>query len=170
MDEGIVFASFRQSNPEGVRCSLNMNVESVFTRGFEEFLDATGPADFANILFEFRQANIIQNFDEFSVACELIRSRGGKIAVDAIFPETVGLVNLNRLHVEMAKVFWRQSAESVLPKCRDDIHAMQEAGVRFVLARVDDQTAVDIGQELGVTLFQGFYVDRLLSGLTPLAT
>ena len=166
----IVLASFQQSNPDAVRCSLNMNVESVFTRGFEEFLDATGPADFANILFEFRQANIIQNFDEFSVACELIRSRGGKIAVDAIFPETVGLVNLNRLHVEMAKVFWRQSAESVLPKCRDDIHAMQEAGVRFVLARVDDQTAVDIGQELGVTLFQGFYVDRLLSGLSPLTT
>jgi hypothetical protein len=29
--------------------------------------------------------------------------------------------------------------------------------------------AVDIGQELGVKLFQGFYVDRLLSGLAPAA-
>lgn len=163
----IVLASFQQSNPDAVRCSLNMNVESVFTRGFETFIETTGPADFANILFEFRQANIIQNFDEFSVACDLIRSHGGRIAVDAIFPETVGLVNLNRLNVEMAKVFWRQNAETVLPKCRDDIRAMQDAGVRFVLARVDDQTAIDIGQELGVTLFQGFYVDRLLSGLTP---
>ncbi|MCC7015981.1 MAG: EAL domain-containing protein [Rhodospirillales bacterium] len=165
----IVLASFQQSNPDAVRCSLNMNVESVFTRGFETFIETTGPADFANILFEFRQANIIQNFDEFSVACDLIRSHGGRIAVDAIFPETVGLVNLNRLNVEMVKVFWRQNAETVLPKCRDDIRAMQDAGVRFVLARVDDQTALDIGQELGVTLFQGFYVDRLLSGLAPLA-
>ena len=70
----------------------------------------------------------------------------------------------------MAKVFWRQNAETVLPKARDDIRAMQDGGVRFVLARVDDQSALDTGQELGVTLFQGFYVDRLLSGLPLVAT
>lgn len=166
----IVLASFTQSNPDGGRCSLNLNVESVFTRGFEEFLNATDAATFANILFEFRQANIIQNFDEFSVASELIRSRGGRIAVDALFPEMIGLVNLNRLNVEMAKVFWRQNAETVLPKARDDIRALQDAGVRVALVRVDDQSAVDTGQELGVTLFQGFFVDRLLAGFAPGST
>lgn len=159
----VVLTSFRQSNPDGARCSLNMNVESVFTRGFEEFIDTVDEATFGNILFEFRQANIIQNFDEFSVACELIRSHGGGIAVDAIFPETVGLVNLGRLKVEMAKVFWRQNAETVLPEYRDDIRRLQDADVRVVFARVDDQTALDVGQDLGVKLFQGFYVDRLLS-------
>ena len=162
-----VLISFKDSNPEGMPCSLNMNVESVFTRGFEEFFNTTDPTILSNITFEFRQANIIQNFDEFAVACELIRSRGGKIAVDAIFPETIGLVNLHRLKIEIAKVFWRQNAESVLPGCRDDIRIQQEGGVRFAFARVDDQLALDIGQELGVTLFQGFYVDRLLSNLKP---
>jgi hypothetical protein len=159
----IVLTSFRQSNPDGVSCSLNMNVESVFTRGFEEFLDTTDESTFGNILFEFRQANIIQNFDEFSVACDLIRAHGGRIAVDAMFPETVGLINLGRLQVEMAKVFWRQNAETVLPDRRDDVRALQEAGVRVVFSRVDDQTAIDVGQELGVRLYQGFYVDRLLT-------
>ncbi len=161
----VVLLSFKDSNPGGISCSLNMNVESVFTRGFEEFLNVTDPAIFSNITFEFRQANIIQNFDEFTVACELIRSRGSKVAVDAIFPETVGLVNLHRLKVEIAKVFWRQNAEAVLPNARDDIRIQQEGGVRFAFARVDDQSAVDIGQELGITLFQGFYVDRMLSDL-----
>jgi len=80
-----------------------------------------------------------------------------------MFPETVGLVNLSRLQVEMAKVFWRQNAETVLPDRRDDVHALQEAGVRVVFSRVDDQTAIDVGQELGVRLYQGFYVDRLLT-------
>ena len=163
----IVLLSFKESNVHGASCSLNLNVESVFTRGFEEFLNITEPEIFSNIMFEFRQANIIQNFDEFSVACELIRSRGGTVAVDAIFPETVGLVNLQRLKVEMAKVFWRQNAENVLPNCRDDIRAQQEGGVSFVFARVDDQLAVDIGQELGVSMFQGFYVDQLMTSLAP---
>ena len=163
----IVIAAFQETNPEGVRCSLNINVESVFTRGFEEFINTAGGTKFVDILFEFRQANILQNFDEFSVACDLIRSRGGRIAVDAIFPETVGLVNLNRLHVEMAKVFWRQGAEISLPKARDDIRAMQDGGTRFAFVRVDDQGAIDVGHDLGVTLFQGFYVDRLLAGFDP---
>ncbi|MBM3566453.1 MAG: EAL domain-containing protein [Alphaproteobacteria bacterium] len=160
----IVIASFQQTNPEGVRCSINLNVESVFTRGFEAFLGATSSGLFANMLFEFRQANVLQNFDEFSVACDLIRARGGKIVVDAVFPETVWLVNLNRLNIEIAKIFWRQGAENVLPKARDDIRAIQDGGARFALVRVDDQTAIDTGHDLGIHLFQGFYVDRLLSG------
>lgn len=162
----IVIASFQQADAEGARCSINMNVESVFTRGFEAFLDSNG-GNLSNMLFEFRQANILQNFDEFSVACDLIRARGGRIAVDAIFPETVGLVNLNRLHIEMAKVFWRQGAEITLPKARDDIRALQDGGTRFAFVRVDDQGAIDVGHDLGVTLFQGFYVDRLLAGFDP---
>ena len=35
----IVIASFQETNAEGVRCSINLNVESVFTRGFEAFID-----------------------------------------------------------------------------------------------------------------------------------
>lgn len=151
-------------NPKRVKCSINLNVESVFTPAFEAFMAKGDEELFSNILFEFRQDNILQNFDEFEVASELIRSRKGTIAIDAIFPETFGIVNLGRIGVNIAKVFWRDGAEKILPTYQRDFDFVQEGGTAIVLARVDDARGVELGQSLGIKLFQGFYIDDLLKG------
>ncbi|MBI3113118.1 MAG: hypothetical protein HYZ04_01225 [Rhodospirillales bacterium] len=158
----LLIEAFQEVNPERKRCSINLNVESVFTRTFETFLGDADSKALTDILFEFRQANILQHFDEFEIAANLIRSRGGTIAIDAIFAETVGLVNLSKLRAAVAKVFWRPGAESMLPKQHAEIKRMQDAGVIFVIARLDDEVGIQVGQQLGITLFQGFHVDQLL--------
>lgn len=158
----ILLSAFSEANPDRERCSINLNVESVFTRGFEEFLEHVDDETFSKVVFEFRQANILQHFDEFEVACNLINGRKGRIAVDSIFPETIGIVNLSRLNVAMAKIFWRQGAETTLEKHRDDIKALVESGTELAIARLDDEIGVTLGQSMGIVLFQGFYVDRLL--------
>lgn len=144
------------------RASININVESVFTKEFETFCEARGDEGLGNIVFEFRQVNILQHFEQFGIAANLIRERGGVVAVDAIFPETIGLVNIGRLGAEMAKVFWRPGAEAIIPSLADDIKAMQDTGCMIIMSRVDEDTAVEIGHPLGITMFQGFYVDDLL--------
>ena len=159
----LLVGAYGAINPDGVKCSINLNVESVFTKSFQDFMGTDSDKVFANLVFEFRQANILQHFDEFAVAAELIRSRGGSVAVDAVFPETVGVVNIPRLNANMAKVFWRAGAETVLPQFRDEIAAMQDAGTTIVLARLDDELGLQIAQDLGIVMFQGFYVDDLLA-------
>jgi hypothetical protein len=159
----LLVGAYDSINPNNAKCSINLNVESVFTKAFQNFMGEGDNSVFANLVFEFRQANILQHFDEFGVAAELIRSRGGSIAVDAIFPETVGVVNLSRLSANMAKIFWRNGAESVLPRFRDEIAAMQAAGTLVVMARLDDEFGLQIAHDLGIHMFQGFYVDDLLA-------
>lgn len=159
----LLLDAFGDANPSRAKCSINLNVESVFTRAFEAFLGDTRENAFANLAFEFRQGNILQQFDEYEVAANLITSRAGTVAVDAIFPETVGIVNMGRLRANMAKIFWRQGAEQILPRFRDDIEAMQAGGTRIVLARVDDDLGIDVGHDLGITMFQGFHVDKMLA-------
>ena len=157
----LLIEAFDEVNPEHHRCSINLNVESVFTRTFETFLGAEGEKKLANVVCEFRQSNILQHFDEYEIAANLIQSRGGSIAIDHMFPETVGLVNVPKLHAGMAKVFWRPGAETLLPKQLAEIKRMNAAGVIFVLARVDDEQAIEVGQRLGISLFQGFHIDQM---------
>jgi len=159
----LLIEAYDAINPSGAKCSINLNVESVFTRSFQEFMGEDDYSVFSNLVFEFRQANILQHFDEYLVAAELIRSRGGTIAVDAIFPETVGVVNLARLNANIAKVFWRGGAETVLAQFRDEIAAMQAAGTVVVLARLDDELGLQVAHDLGIQMFQGFYVDDLFA-------
>ena len=158
----LLLDAFGEANPGRARCSINLNVESVFTRAFEAFLGDTSENAFSNLAFEFRQANILQQFDEYEVAANLITSRNGTIAVDAVFPETVGIVNMDRLHANLAKIFWRQGAEQVLPRFEKEIERMQAQGTRVVLARVDDDMGIEVGHDLGITMFQGFHIDELL--------
>ena len=162
----VLINAFDDINPGRQACSINMNVESVFTRAFEEFIGDSNDNKLANIVFEFRQENILQQFDEFELAADLITSRGGLVAVDAIFPETVGLVNLHRLHATFAKIFWRPGAEEVLPTQKEEIKRMQDKGMIFIIARLDDETGIQVGHDLGITVFQGFYVDKLLNAKT----
>ncbi|MEQ8664567.1 MAG: hypothetical protein RIC16_02485 [Rhodospirillales bacterium] len=158
----ILLGIFNSVVPGGTRATLNLNVESVFTKSFEQFCNQRGDAALTNLVFEFRQVNILQHFDQFDVAASLIRERGGVVAVDAIFPETLGIVNIGRLGAEMAKVFWRPGAEAIIPDMADDIAAMQESGCMIIMSRVDEDTAVEIGHPLGITMYQGFYVDDLI--------
>ncbi len=158
----VLISAFDEINPKRHPCSINLNVESVFDKAFEDFLGESDEASLANIVFEFRQENILQQFDEFELAANLITSKGGTVAIDAIFPETVGLVNLPRLHATFAKIFWRPGAEDVLPAQREEIKKMQDQGMIFVIARLDDEVGIQVGHDLGITVFQGFYVDDLL--------
>jgi hypothetical protein len=163
----VLVGAFDQINPGRKACSINLNVESVFTKAFETFLGEDGGPSLNNMVFEFRQENILQQFDEFQLAANLIKSRDGLIAVDAIFPETVGLVNLNKRHATFAKIFWRPGAEETLPAQRDEIKRTQGEGLIFMLSRLDDEIGIKVGQDLGITVFQGFCTDDIMKAFKP---
>ena len=63
----------------------------------------------------------------------------------------------------MAKIFWRQGAETILPGFAKEVDEMQRNGTRVILARVDDDLGIEVGHDLGITMFQGFHIDKLLS-------
>lgn len=157
----LLLDAFGDANPERVACSINLNVESVFTRAFQTFLEEAEKKSFDNLVFEFRQANVLQQYDEYEVAANLISSRKGRIAIDAVFPETVGIVNMQRLSADYAKIFWRQGAETVLQRFTREIEQLQNEGTQVILARVDDDLGIQVGHDLGVTLFQGFHIDDM---------
>jgi hypothetical protein len=158
----LLVASLGTANAEKKPCSINLNVETVFSRDFQAFMEAGGDDAFAHVTFEFRQANVLQHFDEFAVAVDLIEQKQGAIAVDAIFPETVGVLNVDRLKAGMAKIFWRPGADLELDNRAADVKRLIDSGVEPVLARLDDPAGIELAHELGITLFQGFHIDDLL--------
>ena len=158
----ILLQAFNHMHTTDARCSVNLNVESVFTEAFESFIEATPQSKLEQVVFEFRQSNIVENFDEFQVARGLIKSKGAHIAVDQIFPQTVGLVDLDYIGASIAKIHWRNGAEEILKERERAIKYLIDCNVLPVLIRVDNERALEIGATMGINMFQGFYVDKLL--------
>jgi EAL domain-containing protein (putative c-di-GMP-specific phosphodiesterase class I) len=158
----IFLRAFKSLDLAAENFSININVETVFTKVFENFLDEAPRDLLSKIFFEFRQPNIVEHFDEFEVARGLIKSKGARIAVDRIFPDTLGLVDLDYLGASIAKVHWRAGAGETLQARAKAIKYITECGVTPVLIRVDDHQALDVGAELGVDTFQGFLIDDMM--------
>lgn len=142
--------------------SLNVNVVTTFTAAFADFMDQTPREQLGRTIFEFRQADIVEHFDEFEIARGMIDAMGAHIGVDKIFPQTLGLVDLDYIGAQYAKVHWRAGAESLLRERAKTFAYMRSRGIQPVLIRVDSAEAMTLGTELGVDTFQGFAVDTLL--------
>ena len=146
----IVLHSFNYLRPPQMPFSINCNVSTVFTAAFADFMDATNKDMLKRMTFEFRQADVVEHFDEFEVAKGVIYAMGARIAVDHIFPQTLGLVDLDYIGAQYAKVHWHADSQETLRERQKVFKYMQSCGIEPILIRVDSAQAVKVGTELGV--------------------
>ncbi len=158
----IVLGSFQYLQATQMPFSVNCNVSTVFTATFADFMDGADKKLLKRMSFEFRQADVVEHFDEFEVAKGVIHAMGANVGVDHIFPQTLGLVDLDYIGAKYAKVHWREDAEDTLRERHKAIKYIQSCGVEPILIRAGSSEAVKVGSELGVEKFQGFHIDNSL--------
>lgn len=142
----------------GMPCSLNLNVHSILTPTFQTAIK-NAPAEL--LTFEIPQPMIASHFGEFEKARELIYARGSRIAVDQIFPDTMGFLDLKQVKPNIAKVHWKGDLKSFSATHRDFVKQTLDRGIAMVMSRVDDPAALEVAQEFGIRNFQGFLIDEM---------
>lgn len=147
---------------KGKKISINLNVQSVFSKAFDTFIAQTPPEVMRNVVVEFRQEDAVLNYDGYAIAQQHLRSKGARVAIDQISPSAIGLVNIGFLDAEIAKLSWQADAESNFYERREILERFRQAGIQPVLSRVDIERARDVGRDLGIEMFQGFLIDDRL--------
>ena len=148
------------------RASININIESVFSGDFEAF-EKRSLNSLRRFNFEFRIGDIMQNFSEFLAARDLIQGRGGTVAIDGLLPPLINVIDFSQLNPNMIKVFWQPGLGPELQQRRAHFDRLRQSGIVLALARVDDEDGYLTGRDLGFGMFQGYYIDKLLSAPTP---
>jgi len=138
--------------------SLNLNVHSILTQTFENALK-NARADL--LTFEIPQPMIAAHPEEFRKARGLIAAYGGKVAIDQIFPDTMGALNLDEIKPDFAKLHWKGDLKKFSSTHRDFVKRTLDHGITMVMSRVDDPAAFEIAQEFGIQNFQGFLIDEM---------
>jgi EAL domain-containing protein (putative c-di-GMP-specific phosphodiesterase class I) len=142
----------------GLPVSLNLNVHSILTKTFESALK-TSQAEL--LTFEIPQPMIAQHFAEYKKAHDLVAAHGAKIAVDQIFPDTLGQLDLEQVGTNIAKLHWKGDLKNFSAAHRESVKRAIDRGVTMVMSRVDDPAAFKIAQEFGIQNFQGFLIDEM---------
>ena len=144
--------------------SLNLNVSTVLSDDFLEFDENINPVQRSTIVLEFQLIDIFSDIKAFILAKTFAQYRGYKICIDGITVDKLQYIDRENLQSDLIKIIWHPSFMDII---REDKHFTDYVNKaersRMILCRVDDPQAVEIGNSLGINLYQGRYIQRLLA-------
>lgn len=147
--------------------SMNLNIGTVLGRDFQEFHQAVG-ANAAKVVIEMQIIDIFADMNAYTFARDGLQKRGYRVLVDGITPLALYFFDPSLLKADFFKITWGPEFASETPDSR--IAAARENIARtgknhVILARVDTEQAIRWGLSLGVTRFQGHFIDRLAKAI-----
>jgi len=146
--------------------SLNLNVETLISRQFVEFDANIKPSAKVGIVIEIPVIDVFVDTTAFHVARREAQRLGYRVCLDGVSTQNLLMLDRQKLGVDLVKVQWNADVEADLnSKENQEIsEAVKKFGTnRVILCRCDNKQAVQYGQALGISLFQGRYIDSVLN-------
>ena len=144
--------------------SLNLNVETLLSEHFEAFDAALAPELKSSVVLELPVVDVFADMTAFTLARTQVQKMGYRVCLDGLTISSFINIDRKRLSLDLLKVQWNADVEADLAS-RQNVElarAVAECGHnRVILCRCDNKLAVDYGHGLGITLFQGRFIDSL---------
>ena len=145
--------------------SINLNVDTVLSQEFLDFDKALPEANRRTVVIEFQKIDVFGDFQAFLFARDFVRERGYRICLDGLDQFTLPIFDREALGLDLVKIFWSPGMAddptgTQLSQMQDSVEALGRS--RAVLCRCDSEEAVRFGQSLGITIFQGRFIDSLV--------
>ncbi len=145
--------------------SLNLNAATLLSQAFSDFDALTPPSTKVSVVIEVPVVDVFADITGFIVARNEVQKLGYRVCLDGLNTKSFVNIERDKLKVDLLKIQWNADAESDLKTAENQelMRAIQACGnKRIILCRCDSKQAVEYGQALGISLFQGRYIDALL--------
>lgn len=146
--------------------SLNLNVETLLSGAFTEFDSMIAPQTRVSIVIEVPVVDVFADMGAFMLARAEVQKLGYRVCLDGLTTASFTSINRERLGLDLLKVQWNADVLGDLQSAKNSalIKAVQDTGSnRIILCRCDNRDAVEYGHALGISLFQGRYIDSMLN-------
>lgn len=146
--------------------SLNLNIHTLLSERFAEFDASIKPAVKVSVVIEIQLADVFSDMGAFLTAKDYVQKLGYRVCLDGVTDLSFTQINRKKLGFDLLKLQWNADSASDIDSAgnRDVFTAVKECGVnRVILTRCDDQSAIDYGQAMGISLFQGRHLDALVN-------
>ena len=144
--------------------SMNLNVSTILSDEFLTFDENINPSMRSSIVLELQLVDIFSDIKAFILAKTFAQYRGYKICIDGITVDKLKYIDREQLNGDLLKIIWHPSFMDMI---REDSHFTDYVNraerAKMILCRVDDPQAVEIGNSLGINLYQGRYIQRILT-------
>ena len=146
--------------------SLNLNISTLLSARFAEFDAQIKPSTKVSVVIELQIADVFADIGAFLSAKEAVQKLGYRVCLDGVTELSFPYIDRQRLGFDMIKLLWEPTGaqDMDVEKNRLLSEAIRQCGNnRVILARCDTLQAVEFGQALGLSLFQGRYLDSVVN-------
>jgi EAL domain-containing protein (putative c-di-GMP-specific phosphodiesterase class I) len=146
--------------------SINLNVLTVLTPAFLRFDSSLKALARGTMAVELQMVDVFADLTAFFFVRDFLRERGYRVCLDGLTHLTLQFVDRERLGFDLLKMIWApEMADDLTGKRQDELkaHVNRASRARIILCRCDSQEAIRFGQSLGINMFQGRYIEKLLS-------
>ncbi len=146
--------------------SLNLNIPTLLSTRFTEFDAAIKPSAKVSIVIELQIADVFADMSAFLLAKDTVQKLGYRVCLDGVSELSLPQIDRQRLGFDLVKLIWNSDSERDIKSAKNQklAEAVRQCGNnRVILTRCDNKQAVEYGQALGITLFQGRYLDGLVN-------
>ena len=144
--------------------SVNINVSTILSNEFLRFDDSISGSMRQSIILELQLVDIFSDIRSFILAKTFAKARGYKICIDGITVDKLKYLNRKNLDCDLMKFVWHPSLVEIFNEDKHFMDYMNKAErAKIILCRIDDVNAIEAGNALGINLYQGRYVQRLLN-------
>ncbi|MBI5120434.1 MAG: EAL domain-containing protein [Rhodospirillales bacterium] len=150
--------------------SVNLNVATLLSPEFLKFDDNVRSASRGTIVIELQKTDIFYDLSAFMFARDFVHERGYRICIDGLNHQALRFVDRAKLGADLIKLVWSADLPEILANDveRDKLTQLilERSPGRMIMCRCDTVEAIQLGQSLGLTLFQGRFVDQRLYDIT----
>ncbi|MCE3232626.1 MAG: hypothetical protein K0R98_883 [Rickettsiaceae bacterium] len=143
--------------------SLNLNIKTLFSEEFSELDSVIDQKHKSSVIIEIQVADVFEDISKFMAAKDAVQKLGYRICLDGLDEVSFAQIDRKALGFDLAKLKWRPDMGSNDNKADKLAEAVKNGGAnRVILCHCDNQAAVDYGKSIGISLFQGRYIDSVL--------
>ena len=146
--------------------SLNLNITTLLSNRFAEFDAAIKPSSKVSVVIELQIADVFADMSTFLLAKDTVQKLGYRVCLDGVTDLSFPQIDRQRLGFDLIKLIW--NADSARDAQSDTNRKLADAirtcgANRVILTRCDNAEALEYGHAMGLSLFQGRYLDTLIN-------
>lgn len=169
LDSRMIANFRRERDMTGCGIALNLNVSTVLGDDFSRLDADHGLSLRGRLVVEIHKIDMFSDIAAYQFARARLAERGYRVCMDGLGHVAFPLMDRTKLGLDLIKVIWDPAIATLSEDRQAEFRdAVKAAGPgRVILTRCGDAQAVPTGKALGISLFQGRCVDRLLRESRP---
>lgn len=146
--------------------SLNLNIPTLLSTRFAEFDAAIKPSTKVSLVIELQIGDVFNDMSGFLLAKDTVQKLGYRVCLDGVTDLAFPQIDRQRLGFDLIKLQWNGDETKDVDSEKNErlAEAIRKCGTnRVILTRCDNVHAVEYGKSIGLSLFQGRYLDGLIN-------